>query len=127
MSALQATKTTDTGAVLDGAAVEKFKSSLQGQLIRLGDEGYDTARKVYNGMIDKRPSLIARCVDVADVMSAVNFAREHNLTLAIRGGGHNGGGLGTCDDGLVIDLSKSNCGPLTIGRRCTPIRLAALM
>jgi FAD/FMN-containing dehydrogenase len=56
-------------------------------------------------MIDRRPALIARCVDVADVISAVNFAREQHLTLAVRGGGHNGPGLGTCDDGLVVDLS----------------------
>ena len=63
-------------------------------------------RKVYNGMIDRHPALIARCADVADVIAAVNFAREHDLLVAIRGGGHNGPGLGTCDDGLVIDLSR---------------------
>ncbi len=63
------------------------------------------ARQLYNGMIDKRPGLIARCVDTADVIAAVNFAREHDLLLAVRGGGHNGAGLGSCDGGLVIDLS----------------------
>ena len=63
------------------------------------------SRALYNGMIDKRPRLIARCVDVADVITAVNFGREQGLLLAIRGGGHNGPGLGSCDDGLVIDLS----------------------
>jgi FAD/FMN-containing dehydrogenase len=83
-----------------------FASSLRGQVIRPGEKDYDKARKVYNGMIDKRPGLIARCVDVADVITAVNFARENNITVAIRGGGHNGGGLGICDDGLVIDLSR---------------------
>ena len=62
-------------------------------------------RALYNGMIDKRPRLIARCVDVADVISSVNFAQEEGLLLAIRGGGHNGPGLGSCNDGLVIDLS----------------------
>ncbi len=85
--------------------VEEFKSSLRGELIRPGDEGYDAVRKVYNGMIDRHPRMIARCVDVADVITAVNFARENKMLLAIRGGGHNGGGLGICDDGLVIDLS----------------------
>src|SRR4030095_1397548 len=69
------------------------------------DAEYDAARALYNGMIDKRPRLIAQAVDVADVITAVNFAREHNVLVAIRGGGHNGPGLGSCDDGLVIDLS----------------------
>ena len=87
---------------LDGSAL---KASLRGELIQPGDEGYDAARKVYNGMIDKHPALIARCADVADVIAAVNFGRENNLLVSIRGGGHNAGGLGVCDDGLVIDLS----------------------
>src|SRR5712692_3445515 len=82
-----------------------LKASLRGELIQLGDEGYDAARTVYNGMIDKRPALIARCADVADVIAAVNFARENKLLVSIRGGGHNAGGLGICEDGLVIDLS----------------------
>jgi len=92
--------------MLDDAKVPEFKAALRGELIRPSDAGYDQARKVYNGMIDKRPLLIARCVDVADVMACVNFARENGLLLAIRGGGHNVGGLGVCDDGLVIDLSR---------------------
>jgi FAD/FMN-containing dehydrogenase len=82
-----------------------LKASLRGELIQPGDEGYDAARKVYNAMIDKRPALIARCADVADVITAVNFGRENGLLVSIRGGGHNAGGLGVCDDGLVIDLS----------------------
>jgi FAD/FMN-containing dehydrogenase len=86
-------------------AVSRFAQSLRGRLIRRGDDDYDTARALYNGMIDKRPRLIARCVDVADVMTAVTFGREQGLLVAIRGGGHNGPGLGSCDDGLVIDLS----------------------
>src|SRR4029079_8452193 len=92
-------------ARLDDAAVQDFASRLRGELIQPGDVDYDNARKVYNAMIDKRPALIARCVDVADVIGAVGFAREHQLTLAVRGGGHNGPGLRTCDGGLVIDLS----------------------
>ncbi|MCC7123881.1 MAG: FAD-binding oxidoreductase [Acidobacteria bacterium] len=87
------------------ASMELFRQSLRGPVIRPGDPGYDEARQLYNGMIDKRPAAIARCVDIADVITAVNFARDEDLLVAIRGGGHNGGGLGSCDDGLVIDLS----------------------
>jgi hypothetical protein len=86
--------------------VQELRSRFRGDLIAPGDAAYDGARKVYNGMIDRRPALIARCVDVADVMAAVSFARAKGLLLAVRGGGHNGPGLGVCDDGLVIDLSR---------------------
>jgi FAD/FMN-containing dehydrogenase len=91
--------------MLNEETVKKFKASLRGVLIQTNDEGYDNARKVYNAMIDRRPRLIARCADVADVITAVNFVRENDMLVAIRGGGHNAGGLGLCDDGLVIDLS----------------------
>jgi FAD/FMN-containing dehydrogenase len=86
--------------------VDQLKSAFRGELIQPTDAGYESARKVFNGMIDKRPRLIARCVDVADVMAALAFGRENGLLIAIRGGGHNGAGLGICDDGLVIDLSR---------------------
>ena len=82
-----------------------FEMQLRGQVIRQGDRDYDAARRVYNGMIDRHPRFIARCLDVADVIAAVNFARTSALPLAIRSGGHNAAGLGVCDDGLVIDLS----------------------
>lgn len=82
-----------------------YRARLRGALIQPGDANYDQARTVFNAMIDKRPRLIARCADVADVIASVQFARDHGLLLAVRGGGHNGGGLGVCDDGLVIDLS----------------------
>src|SRR5262245_8449464 len=85
--------------------IDQLRSSVRGAIVQPGDPTYDSASKVYNGMIDKRPAIIVRCVDVADVIAAVNFARANDLLTAIRGGGHNGGGLGTCDDGLVIDLS----------------------
>jgi FAD/FMN-containing dehydrogenase len=78
----------------------------RGKLIGPADKDYDEARALYNGMIDKRPTLIARCSDAADVMAAVNYARDNKLLLAIRGGGHSGPGLGSCDGGLVIDLSQ---------------------
>ena len=93
---------------MNDAAMAAFRASLRGELIGSGDAGYDAARKVYNAMIERRPRLIARCADVADVMAAVNFGREQKLLVAIRGGGHNAGGLGVCDDGLVIDLSRMN-------------------
>lgn len=92
-------------AVVTKDAVEPLVSAMRGTVIGRDDERYDAWRAVYNGMIDKRPALIARCADVADVISAVKFARETDLSVAIRCGGHNGGGLGTVDDGLVIDLS----------------------
>lgn len=101
-SVLEMTRNTH---LVDEAVVTAFKGSLRGQLIQPGDDQYDGARQLYNGMIDKRPGLIARCVDTADVQAAVNFARENGLLLAVRGGGHNGAGLGSCDGGLVIDLS----------------------
>ncbi len=88
------------------ATATELEAGFRGDLIRPGDAGYDEARMVYNGMIDRRPSVVTRPADVADVMSAVNYAREARLTLSVRGGGHNVTGFGTCDDGLVIDLSR---------------------
>jgi len=82
--------------------------SFQGQLIGPEDSGYDEARAVYNAMIDRRPALIARCADAGDVAKVVSFAAGSDTLLAVRGGGHNGAGLGTCDDGVVIDLSALN-------------------
>jgi len=90
---------------LKSQLLEEFASRISGQLIFPGDPYYNQARKVYNGMIDKHPGVIVKCMDTADVIHAVNFARENKLPVAVRGGGHNGGGLGICDDGLVIDLS----------------------
>jgi len=84
---------------------DELEGALRGALIRPGHEDYDRARVVYNGMIDRRPAAVARCTDVADVIACVNFAREHQVELAVRGGGHNAGGFGTWDDALVIDLS----------------------
>ena len=90
---------------LNKSSLEEFAIQIRGDLTFPSDSNYDEVKKVYNGMIDKRPGLIVKCVDVADVIACVNFGRENNLLIAIRGGGHNGGGLGICDDGLVIDLS----------------------
>jgi FAD/FMN-containing dehydrogenase len=91
--------------MVNQAAIDAFRSGLRGELIDPQSPNYNTARKVYNAMIDRRPRLIAKCVDVADVIAAVNFARTQKMLVSVRGGGHNAGGLGVCDDGLVIDLS----------------------
>src|SRR5262245_40818769 len=94
-------------AKLDEKAMQELRAQVRGDLIRPGDgTTYEEARKVYNGMIDRRPAIIVRCVDVADVIASVNFARNQKLALAVRGGGHSGPGLCTIDDGLVVDLSR---------------------
>lgn len=90
---------------LEVSKIEEFASQLRGEIVMPSNANYNETRKVYNGMIDKHPGLFAMCVDVADVMAAVKFGRDNNLLIAVRGGGHNGGGLGICDNGLVIDLS----------------------
>lgn len=90
--------------MLNQAKVTELCATLRGHVVQPEDADYDSARRVYNAMIDRYPSLIVQCRDVADVMRCVDFAREQSLLLAVRGGGHNGGGLGTCDQGLVIDL-----------------------
>jgi FAD/FMN-containing dehydrogenase len=107
------TGTTTTGTT----TTEDLHELLRGDLIDPADERYDEARRLYNGMIDKRPRMIARCADVADVISAVDYAREHGLLVAVRGGGHNGAGLGSCDGGLVIDLSAMRGVRVEPGRR----------
>jgi FAD/FMN-containing dehydrogenase len=85
--------------------IDQLRSKVRGPIVARGDADYDVVRQVHNGMIDKRPVLIVRCVDVADVMATLDFARANGLLTSIRGGGHNAGGLGLCDDGLVVDLS----------------------
>jgi FAD/FMN-containing dehydrogenase len=106
MKDLRITTTAGTEAVLDEPAIEEFGSELGGELIRPEDAGYEDARKLWNGMIDKKPALIARAKDSADVAEAVNFAREHHMLLAVRGGGHNVAGTAMADGGLVVDLSS---------------------
>ncbi|GAB2457553.1 oxidoreductase [Hymenobacter qilianensis] len=95
--------------------------NVRGKLIRRQDADYEQARKVHNGMIDKYPDMIVQCVDVADVIAAVNFARENDVLVAVRSGGHSGGGFGMCDKGLVIDLSHMK------GIRVDPVERTALV
>ena len=85
--------------------IKELRSSMRGQVLSLGDAGYDDARKIWNGMIDRKPALIVRCTGVADIIAALNFAHTHNLLVSVRGGGHNVAGYAVCDDGLMLDLS----------------------
>jgi FAD/FMN-containing dehydrogenase len=100
--------------------IEDLKGAFEGEVILPGDVAYDGARTIWNAMIDKRPAVIARCATIADVVRAVNFARNNGLRLAIRGGGHNIAGLALCDGGLVVDLSNMNAARVDpAGRRVT--------
>ena len=87
------------------AALASFSEAFEGEIVLPGSAGYDAARIVWNGMIDRRPALVARCAGVEDVIRAIRFGREQDLTVAVRSGGHSIGGFSTCDDGIVIDLS----------------------
>jgi hypothetical protein len=102
-------RTTDNGTVhLTEGTVEDFTETFSGQLVQRDDDDYDQHRAVWNGMIDKEPALIARCADANDVVASVNMARENDLLVSVRGGGHNVAGTALCDDGLVIDLGSMN-------------------
>ncbi len=94
--------------VLDDATLHEFESAVRGEVLTVEHDGYDEARIIHNGMIDKHPALIVRCTGVADVIDAVNLARENNLLVAVRGGGHGVAGNAVCDGGLMIDLSLMN-------------------
>ncbi len=105
MQALKVQTITEGQVVLDADAVDKFARVFRGELIQPEDPDYEQARRVWNGLIDKHPALIARCTSAADVIAAVSFARRHELLLSVRCGGHNVAGQAVCNDGLVIDLS----------------------
>jgi FAD/FMN-containing dehydrogenase len=91
---------------IEGTRLEAFRAAMRGETLVPGEPGYDAARVVWNGMIDRRPALVARCSGVADVLLSVDLAREHDLLVSVRGGGHNIAGKAVCDDGLMIDLSR---------------------
>lgn len=100
--------TTAAGAdtVISKTTIQEFRASLRGEMLGSNDSDYESARKVFNGMIDRRPALIVRCAGVADVISAVRFARDYQLLVSVRGGGHSGPGFAVCEGGLMIDLSR---------------------
>jgi len=104
MSEQRILTTKGTERVLDDSVIDKFAAGLRGDLLRPSDRAYDTVRKVWNGMVDKRPALIARCAGTADVVDCVRLAREHDLLVSVRGGGHNYAGKSVCEGGLMIDL-----------------------
>lgn len=108
METIQAEQLNGNKYTLNGEGFDTFINQIRGEIVTKQDEKYDEARSIYNGMIDKKPALIVYCSNVADVIACVNYAREHNLLTAIRGGGHNGPGLALVNDGLVIDLSRMN-------------------
>lgn len=109
MSGISAVTRDGTRAVkLSGETVSAFVTGLRGPCFTATDPGYDDARVIWNGFADKRPAIIARCTGAADVIDAVNFAREHDLLVAVRGGGHNVAGNAVCDGGIVIDLTSMN-------------------
>ena len=105
MAIAQIATTAGTKATVDDAQLEEMLMAFRGAVLRPGDPGYDEARVIYNGDFDRKPGLIIRCSGTADVIDAVNFARERDLVVAVRGGGHNVAGNSVCDDGLMIDLS----------------------
>jgi FAD/FMN-containing dehydrogenase len=108
--------TSTSGQIVGEAAIRQLAEGLRGSLLRPADDGYDATRKVFNGMIDRRPALIVRCAGAADVVRAVSFAREHSLRLSVRGGGHSVAGTAVCDGGLMLDLSGLK------GIRVDPVR-----
>jgi FAD/FMN-containing dehydrogenase len=115
----------ELGLTLDAGALAAFRDSFRGELVLPSDGAYEDARRVWNAAIDKRPALIARCSGVVDVVRAVDFAREYELVLAVRGGGHNVAGLGTCDGGMVIDLSLMRGVSVDLVRRTARVRAGA--
>lgn len=105
MASLNIASFTGTDTLLEPSVIERFGNRLRGRLVLPGDDDYEPARRVWNGMVDKKPAIIARCAATIDVVEAVNFARDHGLLVSVRGGGHNIAGNALCEGGLTIDLS----------------------
>jgi hypothetical protein len=127
MAEVTATTTSGGETVLKDAKVAAFGSKLRGEVLRRGQHGYEDARKVWNGMIDRRPALIVGCAGRGDVVEAVRFAREHDLLVSVRGGGHNIAGKAVCDGGLMIDLSGMRSVQIDPDRRTARVEGGALL
>jgi len=112
---------------LDAASFEKLRNGFRGELIQPGDREYDSSRVVWNAMADRHPALIARCTRVEDVITAVHFAREHDLVIVVRGGGHSVAGFSTCDGGVVIDLSGMRAVEIDPAKRVARVQGGALL
>ena len=112
---------------LEATKINELKDSLRGEILLPGNGAYESARKIWNAMIDKRPALIARCANTSDVVQAVDFARDNGLLLAVRGGGHNIAGNAMCDDGIVIDLSQMKAASVDADRRRVTIEGGATL
>jgi FAD/FMN-containing dehydrogenase len=126
-TSLRAVSLTGAELELEKAAIRELGDSMTGPVILSGHPDYDTARMVWNGMHDKRPALIARCMSTDDVANAVTFARERRLLTAVRGGGHSWPGKSVCDDGIVIDLSLMNTATADAATRRAHVRGGALL
>ncbi|NJD67557.1 MAG: FAD-dependent oxidoreductase, partial [candidate division NC10 bacterium] len=112
---------------LGNKAIDGFRGRMRGPVLLPGDRDYDPARSLWNAMIDRRPALIARCVNVTDVIAATSFGREHDLLIAIKGGGHNVTGNAMCDGGIVIDLSLMRRCDVDVGRRVVRVEGGAVL
>jgi FAD/FMN-containing dehydrogenase len=119
MRELRVTRLTGEETILQIIEVADLRAQCRGPVLVPGDEGYDAARQLWNGMLDKRPALIARCTGAADVLACVNFARTHNVLVAVRGGDHSVAGNASCNGGLMLDLS------LMKGVRVDPVKETA--
>lgn len=115
------------GIEVTNERIEQFHTTFRGELIRPGDAAYEEARRIWNASVDKRPGLIARCTGVADVIAAVNFARENELLVAVRAGGHNVGGRAVCDNGIVIDLSRMKAIHVDVANRRATVQAGATL
>jgi FAD/FMN-containing dehydrogenase len=113
--------------MLDDTTVQALNGAFAGELIGPDDGGYESARRVWNGMVDRRPAIIARCAGEDDVVAALGFARDHGLAVAVRGGGHNVAGNALCDGGVVIDLSRLKEVAVDPGRRTAHVQPGVLL